>query len=135
MNYSYYLNECYSLAQRSPDTSTQNAAILLRGRSIVASGVNCFTEGIRASKELLERPMKYTYIEHAERNAVYDAAAKGVKTEGLTMVCPWAACADCARAIVNSGIVMLVRHKQAGDRSPERWKESIEHADRILRSG
>ena len=44
------------------------------------------------------------------------------------MVCPWAACADCARAIIQSGIKKLVVHKQAGDKSPEFWRQEIEIA-------
>ena len=48
------------------------------------------------------------------------------------MVCPWAACSDCARAIIQSGVKKLVTHKQAGDRSPPFWKEEIKVAFEML---
>lgn len=96
---------------------------------------NDFTEGLKVTDEMYERPLKYEVLEHAERNVIYAAAREHVPTKGATIVCPWAACTDCARAIVQSGIARLVRHKQASDRSPERWVESIKLADQILLDG
>jgi dCMP deaminase len=56
------------------------------------------------------RPLKYQFVEHAERNAIFNAARIGVKTEGC-----WAfmnfmptPCADCARALIQAGIVKII---------------------------
>lgn len=83
--------------------------------------------------ERWERPGKYKFIEHAERNAIYAASRVGRFISGLTMVSPWAACSDCARGIIQAGIIRLVRHKQASDRSSEFWLEEIRVADMMLR--
>ena len=81
----------------------------------------------------LERPKKYAFIEHAERNAIYAAACKGEATAGGTLYCPWYACADCARAIIQAGIVRVIGHKQMFDRTPEHWKETIAYGNEMFR--
>lgn len=105
--------------QFSTDPSTQNGAVLVKGspfvnsEKIVASGANHFPHGVEESEERWVRPLKYSYVEHAERNAIFDAARRGVRTRGLIMYCPWVACADCARAIIQAGIIEVVGHKPA----------------------
>lgn len=77
---------------------------------IRSTGYNGFPRGVdslqkgrhdRASGE------KYMWFEHAERNAIYNAAASGVSTAGCRMYVNSFPCADCSRAIVQSGIVQL----------------------------
>jgi deoxycytidylate deaminase len=50
------------------------------------------------------------------------------------MICPWAACTDCAKAIIQDGIARLVIHKQAHDRTPldSPWMEDIKVAHMML---
>ncbi|TSA39543.1 CMP deaminase [archaeon] len=55
-----------------------------------------------------ERPTKYAWTEHAERNAIYNAARNGTRLEGATVYVPWFPCTDCMRAIIQSGIAVLV---------------------------
>ena len=100
--------------------------------TIVAVGINEFPAGVRYISERWERPLKYKIIEHAERNVIYNAAKRGIATNGLIMVCPWAACSDCARAIIQAGVKMLITHKQAHDRSPDFWRKEIEVAFEML---
>lgn len=127
------LAHAYRLAEHSRDPSTQCGAVVVGfDGEILADGINEFPRGVEYTDDRWERPLKYQVIEHAERNAIYDAAIRGVCTAGLTMVAPWAACADCARAIIQSGITTLVRHQDASDRSPANWVESIAIADTML---
>lgn len=126
------LRFAYALALKSPDTSTQNGAIVFdRDRTIIGRGVNEFTKNIAVTKDLLERPKKYSFIEHAERNAIYNCF--GSINRPSIMVCCWAACTDCARAIVQSGITMLIRHERID--TSGRWSESINWANDILTIG
>lgn len=126
-DYAGLLRRAYRLAQTSHDSSTQNAAIIVgRDGHEKISGVNRFARGVKHEpKSRFERPLKYEFFEHAERNAIYAAARAGISTDGLTMVCPWACCTNCARAIIEAGIVRLVTHMDANDRTPDRWKDSI----------
>jgi len=137
-DYKEILKIAYELAEKSPDPSTQNGAILVReagisGYEIMSRGYNHFPEGVKYLSERWERPIKYSFIEHAERDSIFQAAKMGISTQGLIMVCSWSACDNCARAIIGSGIKRLVRHKQASDRSPENWKQNIVIADMMLR--
>lgn len=139
MNAADVLRLCYEKALDSPDPSTQNAAVLCHqglGDRLypvpMTLACNRFPYGVSYTNERWERPLKYSFVEHAERNSIFRAARRGQPTFGLVMVCPWAACADCARAIVQAGISRLItqRHDDEG-----RWKESIDVAFEILDEG
>lgn len=134
MNCIARLEQVYNFAQGSLDPSTQNAALIIpdeRHHLGIAIGINNPTHGFLMSEADWDRPRKYALVEHAERNAIYNAAKLGRPTQGATMVAAWAACADCARAIVQSGIHRLVRHV----RPSGHWNESIAIGDEILRAG
>lgn len=57
-----------------------------------------------------ERPAKYEYVEHAERNAVYNAARSGVRTEGAIAYLNWqpTPCVECTKAFIQAGIDEVV---------------------------
>ena len=134
MSWKSLLKTAYEKAKESKDPSTQNAALLVNDAgNVLVADINRFPEGVITNKERWERPLKYKFIEHAERNVCYISAKQGIKTWGLTMVCSWAACSDCARAIIQSGIVRLVTHQQAHERSPEFWAKEIEIAFAMLK--
>ncbi|MEI6422405.1 MAG: deaminase [Lentisphaerota bacterium] len=81
-----------------------------------------YLKQVRKLKTRLERPLKYMLSEHAERNAVYAAAAVGVPLAGCMLyVNSLPPCHDCARAIIQTGIKEIIH---AEGEVPERWKES-----------
>src|SRR5690349_19719109 len=124
-----FLRKAYFEAKYSPDPSTQNGAIIVARNDIIASGYNTFPNGVKFYDERWERPGKYQYVEHAERNAIFDAARQGHSTEGAIMYCPWFACTDCARAIIQSGISVVIGHAAPiHDKGSDAWKESIKVA-------
>lgn len=121
----------YREATNSPDPSTQNGAVILSGDVTIAD-CNRFPDLVKHPPERFERPLKYEFIEHAERNAIYKCARLGVPTAGATMFVPWFACSDCARAIIQAGISHVVGHQRMADETPERWKDSIANAMTML---
>ena len=142
-----FLLACYSHAeQHSDDLSNQNAAIVFCPDEcdIYGIGANSLPKGvIKTDERIKARPKKYAYIEHAERNAIYAAAKAGRCTKNCVMVCPWFACADCARAIVQSGIRKVYGHKQrmdmtnvgrekVADTVDNRWVAPVTDGDIIL---
>lgn len=134
--YRTWLRDCYWEAQHSPDQSTQIGVIIFDAfQDRIATGFNGFTNGWVATPADHERPRKYQVIEHAERRAIFSAAKTGCSTAGGTMVATWAACSDCARAIVECGISRLIRHYPILDEATERWLESITVGDQILKAG
>jgi len=126
-----YMQRAADVAKQSPDTSTENGAVIVSSwNNVISTACNTFPRGV---SERLDRPEKYTFIEHAERNAIFEAARYTGGCHGATMYCIWAACADCARAIVQSGIRHLVTMKSYRDNGPDRW--DLTDADTILREG
>lgn len=107
---SYYLAVCNVVASRSKDPSTQIGCVIAGpAHEIRSTGYNSFPRGIRDTvAERSQRPEKYLWIEHAERNAIYNAARAGTALEGCTIYVELMPCMDCARAIVQAGIVEVV---------------------------
>jgi len=112
------LAKCQGEAARSVDKDTQVGCIIVGPRREVrARGHNTLPRGVRGfPASRLVRPDKYTWIEHAERNAIYDAAKNGIPLRGCTMYVDLMPCADCARGIIQSGIkeVVVSRDRMLG---------------------
>ena len=139
MNHNYFLKMAYEYGSKfSTDPSTQNGVVLVKDEKIVVQSANHFPKNIREFPERWNRPLKYCFVEHAERNAIYTAAKEGIKTENLWMYAPWAACTDCMRAIIQSGISKLIVHHDPLDLTrfdmsvSEQWRESIKIAIEML---
>jgi len=127
------LRLAYRMAEKSDDKSTKNGALLVWDGWTVVTGYNHMMDGFGHLPEHHERPFKYWVTEHAERDVILKAAAKGIRTKGLTLVANWVACPDCARAIVESGVAAVVTHKACMDRTPERWREMVDTGLEIVR--
>jgi dCMP deaminase len=119
----------------SKDRSTQVGCVIVSPeRAVVSTGYNGFPRGINDAVESRhERPQKYLWTEHAERNAIYNAAREGIRLRGCTLYIPWFPCTDCARAIVQSGITSLVAIPP--DLSHPTWGEHFRVAIEMLREG
>lgn len=111
------------IAQWSKDTNSKNSAIIVDQDNIVLSmGYNGFPRGCDDSVALrYERPAKYLFTEHAERNAIYHAARHGVSLKGCSMYVTLFPCADCARGLIQAGITRLI--SPTPDTTHERWGE------------
>jgi dCMP deaminase len=98
------------IAQWSKDKNTRVGCIIVGPHNEIRStGFNGFPRGVDDRlDERQARPLKYSWTEHAERNAIYNAARAGVSVDRCRMYLPWFPCMDCARAIVQSGIVELI---------------------------
>lgn len=132
-NWEQLMLDVYRYATDSPDPRTQNAAFIYnKDGKLISLACNRMPRGVKANDSRWERPNKYNFVEHAERNAIYKSAEYGCSTYGGTMVAPWAACCDCARAIIQSGIRRVVRHKEACERGDSHWLEQMKLADEMF---
>ena len=106
----YFLEICRTVSRRSKDPNTKLGAVVVGpAHEIRATGYNSLVRGIRDDvPERLVRPEKYLWMEHAERNAIYNAARHGVQMQGCTLYVELLPCMDCARAIVQAGIKEVV---------------------------
>ena len=81
MNWTEYFLEIAEVVKlKSKDQSTQIGAVVVgEGNNVLSTGYNSFPRGLDDSlQERQERPEKYFWMEHAERNAIYNAALEGV---------------------------------------------------------
>jgi dCMP deaminase len=94
--------------------STKVGAILLAPGShqVLSLGYNGMPRNVDESIERRwERPTKYKYVEHAERNALYNACRHGTPLQGCVAVVTMFPCCDCARALIQAGVSTLVTVK------------------------
>jgi dCMP deaminase len=126
----YFRNLAHQVKLKSKDDRTQIGAIIVgKDKEIVSTGYNSFPRGIDDfRKDRQERPEKYFWFEHGERNAIYNAARIGVSTKGCTMYLSCGVpCSDCARGIINAGIVRIFCERGGGAKGPK-WAESAERS-------
>lgn len=110
----------------SDDCHTQNAAIILPPRCVYgAAATNAVPPRLEATDERCRPPLKTDYIEHAERAAIYAAARDGFITSGCIMVALWAACPECARAIISAGITAVHVANATLEATPPRWLRQV----------
>jgi dCMP deaminase len=121
----------------SKDRKSKVGAVVVDWRNVVVSiGWNGFPREIDDDVDQRhERPEKYYWTEHAERNAIYNAAAVGSSLSGCTMYATWTPCADCARAIIQADIRIVVcpRPKQSTTESISPWNESFLRSSLMLK--
>jgi dCMP deaminase len=117
----------------SKDESRQVGCVIVGpNREVRSIGYNGFPKKIDDTPRVRHsRPDKYYWTEHAERNAIYQAARVGIPLEGCTMYLPWFPCVDCARAIVQTGLVRLVSAEP--DLTDAQWGEHFSVAMTILK--
>lgn len=117
-----FIEICGVLAKRSKDENTKVGCVIVGPAHEVRSmGYNCFPRGLNDNlPERQQRPMKYSFFEHAERNAVYNAARIGVSLMDCTCYIPGLPCYDCARGLIQSGIREVVCGSNV---IPERWRK------------
>ena len=128
-----YFSMMYIFGLRSSDPNTKVGALIVNSENIlVSAGYNGWPRYIQEMPEgdkRLERPLKYKWIEHGERNAIYNAGRMGVSLEGCSLYISGVPCTDCARAIIQSGIIEVIVHSEANqlwltvDGSKDQWSD------------
>jgi len=105
---------CRLEAAKSVDKDTKVGCVVVGPeRNIQVKGHNTLPHGVAADPpERLRRPDKYTWVEHAERNAIYTAARCGISLEGCTMYVDLTPCIDYARGIIQAGLREVVVSKE-----------------------
>jgi len=115
-----YITMCYLVGMRSKDGHTHVGSVIVDSDNVlVSTGYNSLPRGLEIDKEekriSRENGEKYFWLEHAERNAIYNAARRGTVLKGCKIYIPWMPCADCARAIIQTGIDEVVVHTNGQD--------------------
>lgn len=138
----YFMKMAFLVASKSKDRSMKCGCVLVgEGHTVLTTGYNGFPRGIDDTvDDRHDRPEKYFWTEHAERNSIYNASRNGIKTLGSRAYITSFPCVDCGRALVQSGIASIVIPTKETD--PffnegrwDDWAESFAKSKEILLRG
>ncbi len=130
----YFMGLARAVAEKSKDESVKVGVIIVGpDHEVRSTGYNGFPRGVdETDSSRWERPIKYQWVEHAERNAIYNAARAGISTNGCIAYLESPPCTDCGRALIQAGIkeiVVTTKNPFAGRKD---WAESIKFAIDML---
>lgn len=121
-------------APRSPNRVRQvGAAIAFADRGAPITACNGFPRGVADLDWRHEGDGRFVWMEHAERNAIYAAARAGRVLAGARLATTFFPCVDCARALVQCGVVEIASPPPALD-DPV-WGASFPRSIAILEEG
>lgn len=102
---SFFFCTALTASRLSKDPSTKVGAVVVKNGKVVSTGFNGFPQGFPDDPNLLnDRDQKIKLTEHAERNALNQAAANTGNLAGSEIYVTHCPCMDCAKGIINSGI-------------------------------
>ena len=127
------MQAAWAAAAASPNRVRQVGAVLVLRDGTEIAACNTFPSGVRDLEERHAGDGRFVWMEHAERHAIFEAARRGLATAGGHITSTFFPCIDCARAIVEAGIVGLDTPAPAFD-DPV-WGASFERAQIILQEG
>jgi len=136
-----FLQEAEHIASWSKDKSTKVGCIITdQENHIISTGYNGFPTGANDDiPERHERPEKYLYTEHAERNAIYTAARLGIRLKDAKLYLSngLCICIDCARAVIQSGIseVYIPAPTKATEVGKRWFEENIKAVELLTECG
>jgi len=120
----FFMTLVYLTGMRSKDARTHTGAVIVaKDKTIISLGYNGLPRGVEYKYARQERPEKYYWFEHAERNAIYNAIRTSAVISDSIMYTNGTPCCDCARAIIQSGIKTVVVDKSWDDNNQGKWLE------------
>jgi dCMP deaminase len=126
------LERAVAAAATSPNRIRKVGAVLaIAGTEIAAC--NAFPPGVRALPERCVGENRFIWLEHAERTALFEAAKRGLATDGGLLLATYFPCTDCARAIVLSGLKTVATPRPEFD-DPV-WGDSFRTSAALLSEG
>lgn len=90
------------IAKESYCKRLQVGAIIVKDGNIISFGYNGTPSGMPNKCE--ENDVTFSYVLHAESNAITKACKSPISTEGATMYVTHSCCLECAKLIIQSGI-------------------------------
>ena len=131
-----FLNLAKEISTWSKDPSTKVGAVAIGTKGeVLAQGYNGFPRGVLDSPERYEtKEIKYQYVVHAEMNCIYNATYNGIGLDGATMYI-WGLplCNECAKGIIQVGVIRVVSPKNGGIELPDKWKISCFNTLKMLK--
>ena len=131
----YFMGIVQAVSQRATCDRGKTGVVLVKDKQILTSGYVGSPIGLPHCDEAGHKIKKVTHEDgsesshclrtnHAEINALAQAARKGVSIDGATLYCKMAPCYVCAKAMINAGIKRVVaeKHYHKGQEAVELFK-------------
>jgi dCMP deaminase len=131
----YFMIMAKVIATRSKDQSTKVGAVIVGpDHEIRSTGYNGMARGVNDDVAYRhQRPEKYKWFEHAERNAIYNAARMGAHLLNCKIYGTQIPCTDCSRAIIQAGLREVIVESLTVN---ERWiEDALRSQDMFHESG
>tara|TARA_R110001592_G_scaffold54758_2_gene167749 strand:+ start:9222 stop:9662 length:441 start_codon:yes stop_codon:yes gene_type:complete len=96
--------------------------IVSKHDEFISSGSNTMPQRVFKSEDRLVLEEKNKWVGHAERNAIANAAKKGIPTDKGKIYCSYFPCSDCAISIIEAGIRKV--YTTEPDFNHHKWGES-----------
>ena len=106
-----YIEMAHVWAKNSYCKRRQVGALLVKDRMIISDGYNGTPSGFENICEEENNTTK-PYVLHAEANAITKVAKSNNSSEGSTLYITDSPCMECAKLIIQSGIVRVVYDKK-----------------------
>ncbi len=107
--HTYFMSIAFVVAQRSIDTSTKVGCVVVnKENSILTTGYNGPPRGMKDINIPTTRPEKYSYMSHAEINAIANAARHGISLRDSVFYVTTPPCDVCFRSIINCGAEKVI---------------------------
>jgi len=94
-------------ATKSKDTTKVGAILVGTDGEVRLTAFNGVPRGVDDVLTRYDRPQKYMWCQHAERNLISFAARYGIATDGCRVYCTHFPCSQCAGALVQAGIKVV----------------------------
>lgn len=109
----YHMNSAIQAKERATCNRLSVGAVLVRDDVEIARGYNGSPRNIAHCPNDNEHQLIATCrnVVHAELNAILNAAKHGQRTDGATLYVTHSPCVECAKAIINAGIVEVIWEK------------------------
>jgi len=119
-----YMEIARIFAKRSSCKRRQVAAVLVKDGRIISTGYNgsprntknclelncCMRDGLQSGENL-----NHCRASHAEVSCISNAAYHGISTKDTTMFITTQPCGNCAKLLINSGIIEIVYEQEYND--------------------
>lgn len=104
----YLMGFAEHAARKSKDSTKVGAVLVDSDGTVLLNAYNGIPRGVSDLTVRYERPAKYLWCQHSERNLISFAARHGIKTLGLSVFCTHHPCSQCAGALIQAGIGKVV---------------------------
>ena len=121
------MKQVYLAAERSKDPRTKIGAVLVKEKNIIGTGYNGFARNVLDLPERYnDKETKYSFVVHAEDNAVLTCSRLGISTLGSVLYTNGIPCRECTKSVIQGGIKEIVVHRHWPNLTHStNWIESI----------